>query len=659
VPEENTIAHRERQEAADMAAEAGRGLDNGDRGKAEFHMAQAKAALDQLAHDLPTVADRARLAREQVAQLQKSQEEVGRLIEAAAHASEKGDRQLADNKRMAAARKQVEVADGLAKLDAPAQSARRDQATRAANRALNDLRVPGALTLTASQADARHALERLAEALAGQPPIDDKIRELAGRERALANAAAKAVGNPADQRDLQQRQNKIVQETQALKAADAPTRFVEVIQAVVQAEDVLRVRPNDPVTPRLLGAAADKLLLLADRLAGRMTETRQTDKTADRDPPPRPEELARQQRELAQQTEVARRQQNAGQALQNLVEPQRRLRQQTERLPQSLDAARQAHRAMEKAERALARQDAVQAAEAQQQAADALDRATRPTAQMANPVAADSSLPEGIPNPRQVDQARDLAKRQRDLQDQLRRATATDSAPTEERNAANRQQGDMARQADDLARSLDQSGSGFPDQQSRDLARAAPAAARQGEQALQQAQGTDAEQAKASRKQAAEALQQAAGQADRAAGKPGGPPNGTPGTGQQLQTAEGQIKKAQSQLGQKQSQEAGGSMRRAADALQDAAKQVGQQGQPRGPREGSSAPAQVASQGSGTPTAADIPKDLRKYVGKPWGELPGELRTRIVQDMKAQYGDDYGRIIKLYFEQIADKGEKK
>ena len=183
VPEENTIAHRERQEAADMAAEAGRGLDNGDRGKAEFHTAQAKAALDQLAHDLPTVADRARLAREQVAQLQKSQEEVGGLIEAAAHASEKGDRQLADNKRMAAARKQVEVADGLAKLDAPAQIARRDQATRAANRALNDLRSSRALTLTASQADARHALERLAEALAGQPPIDDKIRELAGRQR--------------------------------------------------------------------------------------------------------------------------------------------------------------------------------------------------------------------------------------------------------------------------------------------------------------------------------------------------------------------------------------------------------------------------------------------------------------------------------------------
>ena len=48
-------------------------------------------------------------------------------------------------------------------------------------------------------------------------------------------------------------------------------------------------------------------------------------------------------------------------------------------------------------------------------------------------------------------------------------------------------------------------------------------------------------------------------------------------------------------------------------------------------------------------------KDAAKFQGRPWGELPGELRTRIIQDMKAQYGDDYGRMIKLYFEQLADK----
>jgi hypothetical protein len=50
-----------------------------------------------------------------------------------------------------------------------------------------------------------------------------------------------------------------------------------------------------------------------------------------------------------------------------------------------------------------------------------------------------------------------------------------------------------------------------------------------------------------------------------------------------------------------------------------------------------------------------LPKALQQYAGKPWGELPGELRTKILQDMKSQYGDDYARVIKLYFEQIAER----
>src|SRR5262245_12201195 len=47
-------------------------------------------------------------------------------------------------------------------------------------------------------------------------------------------------------------------------------------------------------------------------------------------------------------------------------------------------------------------------------------------------------------------------------------------------------------------------------------------------------------------------------------------------------------------------------------------------------------------------------KEYRKYAGRPWGELPGELRTRIVQNMRARYGDDYARIIQRYFQQIAE-----
>ena len=61
----------------------------------------------------------------------------------------------------------------------------------------------------------------------------------------------------------------------------------------------------------------------------------------------------------------------------------------------------------------------------------------------------------------------------------------------------------------------------------------------------------------------------------------------------------------------------------------------------------------------GKPDASLFAKYGARYAGKKWGELPGELRTRIVQDMTAKYGADYARMIKLYFEQLADTRKQK
>jgi hypothetical protein len=44
-----------------------------------------------------------------------------------------------------------------------------------------------------------------------------------------------------------------------------------------------------------------------------------------------------------------------------------------------------------------------------------------------------------------------------------------------------------------------------------------------------------------------------------------------------------------------------------------------------------------------------------KYKGKSWGELPGEIKTQVISDFKARYGEDYARYIKLYFEQLAER----
>ena len=64
---------------------------------------------------------------------------------------------------------------------------------------------------------------------------------------------------------------------------------------------------------------------------------------------------------------------------------------------------------------------------------------------------------------------------------------------------------------------------------------------------------------------------------------------------------------------------------------------------------------QKGAEGGGAVDLTRFGLDNKKYAGKAWGELPGEVRTKIIQDMQAKYGDDYARIIKLYFEQIADK----
>src|SRR5262249_4570725 len=91
-------------------------------------------------------------------------------------------------------------------------------------------------------------------------------------------------------------------------------------------------------------------------------------------------------------------------------------------------------------------------------------------------------------------------------------------------------------------------------------------------------------------------------------------------------------------------------------SLQQAAEQLAQQTQPPEPGlpgQPGGQPNAVGAAGGGRPDPSLFGPDKNKYAGKTWGELPGELRTKIIQDMKAKYGDDYARMIKLYFEQIA------
>jgi hypothetical protein len=64
---------------------------------------------------------------------------------------------------------------------------------------------------------------------------------------------------------------------------------------------------------------------------------------------------------------------------------------------------------------------------------------------------------------------------------------------------------------------------------------------------------------------------------------------------------------------------------------------------PRGGRAGVAAPAELR----------EIQDMVRETTGRAWGELPGHLRTEILQMSQGRYRDDYARLIQLYFREIA------
>ncbi len=57
--------------------------------------------------------------------------------------------------------------------------------------------------------------------------------------------------------------------------------------------------------------------------------------------------------------------------------------------------------------------------------------------------------------------------------------------------------------------------------------------------------------------------------------------------------------------------------------------------------------------GPGEPDLAGLKAAVRAKTGRTWGELPGHLRTEILQTSQGRYRDDYARLIELYFREIA------
>ncbi|MDB5310991.1 MAG: hypothetical protein JWO38_5193 [Gemmataceae bacterium] len=162
--------------------------------------------------------------------------------------------------------------------------------------------------------------------------------------------------------------------------------------------------------------------------------------------------------------------------------------------------------------------------------------------------------------------------------------------------------------------------------------------------------------AEQSLRQAAEKAM-AAGPAPPATNPPPDPSSGA--SGEAALEAERAMRQAVDGLGPKGDPGAAErAMRRAVDALTRAARAAGNSPNPP-PPDGRPGPGMKSTgntgAGAGPTTPGELTPERIESIAKSWGDLPGEVKTKFVQDLQARYGEDYARSIKHYFEQLAER----
>jgi hypothetical protein len=508
--------------------------------------------------------------------------------------------------------------------------------------------------------DLRQALESLRTEQT--KAMAERARELAKAQRDLNRAAA----------DSEKRQMRDQLATLAKQQGELADKAKRLEKETMQPAEATNTKPLNSDSARQAaeslqqGDAAqamrrqDRTAQELDRMAKDMDKASEQgrQREAARQLAKRQEDLRRRVAEEAQNKdpkqvdrlkEMEREQKAIQQAAEKLTVPQ-------DNAPAQVDRAQAVERATKAAE-ALQKADAAKADSRMNQARQALER-------LAN--GPDTSKMKLEP---QVQEARRLAQEQRQLRSQVEQVSQRSQPSTSESKAEQkkqlRRQEEIRRETGDLARELLPLGQQMPQIPQLMQAFSSEQNARGSmKRAQEQTEAGQPAPAQESRQQAAQSLDQAAQQLRQAARQMAGQPSSDAAaqqqTGQALQQAQGQMKQAQNQLGQGQKRPAENAMRQAAQALQQAALQLAQQkqDQPGNPTSDSTSGGKGVAEG-GKPDMQLFGKDMQKYAGKPWGQLPGELRNQIIQDMKARYGEDYARIIKLYFEQIAETKEGK
>jgi hypothetical protein len=575
----------------EAASQAVQALREDNSGEALRFQHQNREELERLAKELDQAAERAREPREAARQLARLQEALRQSI------NEEGSKEPLKGEHLDAARREQEaLRRAVENLQLPAQDPSVEKQQREAVertiQALEALEDHDARHAEVRMAQAEEALRQLAEQIPPGPPPQNE----------------KAASHPPP--------------TTVRGQAPEPTPVLEGLPSHEQAREI-----------RELAEQQGELIEAVQDLVSQKMQA----KRGLRESPLR--ELSREQREVARQAaELAR--------------------------AVGLEDGQQAAAALQSQQASQSAQDASRylQAGAVQRAYQAGTRTAQELRELADQL---SQTPGRSGNARSSDrpeQARRLNQRQEEINRRLAELTTNSEAQQAQQQA--RQQ-ELQQQTNELSQDLNQLAQQMADSPLAQLsAQRAAESGQQAQTAMEQARDSDHQgnerRAQQARQEAARDLDQAAGQSELAAQQmiaaldlphqQSNPEQSRNQPGQALQQAQQQMTQAEAQLGQGRHPAALQAMQRAALALQRAAQQLAQGGQP-------NSTDQTNGRGISAVGRFD-PKlfgsDAKEYAGKRWGELPGELRTKIIQDMQAQYGDDYARIIKLYFEQIAD-----
>jgi hypothetical protein len=232
-----------------------------DGAGADQAMRLAAEALTRLADLVPAAADRLARSRPDLDRLRADHESAAAAVEQTLKAFEKQTPDEAARRAFAARvgpllDRYDPLAARVAALDLPGHEARRVAAADALAAAAADIRAGLPVDVPASVAAARHALDRLRDAVNGQPPVDAQADELA---RLQAEVAAHPDAHAATQA-------RIAKSLTALAAPEASALLHDAREAVRRAEAAFK---DGTDLPRRTAGAAAVLAALADRLAGR------------------------------------------------------------------------------------------------------------------------------------------------------------------------------------------------------------------------------------------------------------------------------------------------------------------------------------------------------------------------------------------------------